>query len=346
MRADLAIVGGGPAGLATAICGARRGLRAVVVDRRGRPLDKPCGEGLMPGGVAALTAMGVEIPTGERAPFIGIRYLDGDVIVEGRFAGGPGWGIRRTTLTEAMVARAELRYGCRVGGWHRASDGVLLETAGGAVSASVLVGADGLHSWVRRDAGVGVRWHGPKRFGVRRHFRVPPWSPFVEVYWGEAGEAYITPVGPQRVGVAFLWSGGPRTFDDLLRCFPVVQAKLSTAIAETEPRGAGPFRQNVRQRCAADVVLIGDAAGCLDAISGEGLTLAFRSAQALADIIACGKPLQAYDRSYRRLSRSYYRLTAVLLALTSRPRLRRLAFSALARCPTLFDRLLAAHTGQ
>jgi len=351
MRADLAIIGGGPAGLATAICAAQRGLRAVVVDRRGRPLDKPCGEGLMPGGVAALTTMGVEIATGDRSPFIGVRYVEGNVIAEGRFVGAPGWGIRRTTLIEAMVVRArtlgvDLRYGCRVDDWHRGAGGVLLKTAGGAVSASLLVGADGLHSRVRRDAGVARPGHGARRFGVRRHFRVQPWSPFVEVHWGEAGEAYITPVGPQRVGVAFLWRGAPRTFDELLRCFPAVQAKLSTAIPETEPRGAGPFRQGVRCRYTDAVVLIGDAAGYLDAISGEGLTLAFRSAEALADIIACGQPLQAYDRAYRRLSRSYYRWTAVLLALASRPRLRRLAFTALARWPALFDRLLATHTGR
>ncbi|MFN8627964.1 MAG: FAD-dependent oxidoreductase [Candidatus Binatia bacterium] len=118
MRADLVIVGGGPAGLATAICAAQRGLSAVVVERRGRPLDKSCGEGLMPGGVAALAAMGVEIPAAERAPFHGIRYVDGEIVADGRFANGPGWGIRRTALVDAMVARAQvlgvgLRYGCR-----------------------------------------------------------------------------------------------------------------------------------------------------------------------------------------------------------------------------------------
>jgi flavin-dependent dehydrogenase len=351
MRAKLVIVGGGPAGLATAICAAQRGLSAVVVDKRGLPLDKPCGEGLMPGGVAALAGMGVEIAADERAPFVGIRYVDGDVVAEGRFADGPGWGIRRTTLIEAMVARAqalgvELHYGCTAGGWHRTAGGVLLQTAAGSIAASVLVGADGLHSRVRRDTGLGVRWRGPQRFGMRRHFPVQPWSPFVEVYWGDAVEAYVTPVGPHRIGVAFLWSGRHRTFDDLLKCFPTVHARLSAAIPETEPRGAGPFRQGVRQRYGEGVVLIGDAAGYLDAITGEGLTLAFRSARALAETIACGHPLRAYDRAYRRLSRSYYHLTTVLLALASRPRLRRLAFQSLARWPGLFDRLLAVHTGE
>lgn len=351
MRADLVIVGGGPAGLATAICAAQRGLSAVVVERRGRPLDKSCGEGLMPGGVAALAAMGVEIPAAERAPFHGIRYVDGEIVADGRFANGPGWGIRRTALVDAMVVRAQvlgvgLRYGCRVHGWQRTAGGVVLQTASGAVSASLLVGADGLHSRVRRAAGLAIRWRGPRRFGIRRHFRVQPWSPFVEVHWGEAAEAYITPVGPQRIGVAFLWSGGPRSFAALLRDFPVVEARLSTAIPETAPRGAGPLRQGVGRRCAYDVALIGDAAGYLDAISGEGLTLAFRSARALADSVARGKPLREYDRAYRRLSRSYYRLTALLLALTSRPRMRSLLFRTLARWPSLFDRLLAAHTAE
>lgn len=349
MTAKLVIVGGGPAGLATAIYAAQQGLSAVVIEKREPPLDKACGEGLMPGGVAALAAMGVAIPAGERAAFIGIRYVDGNVVAEGRFCNGPGWGIRRSTLVEAMAARAralgvDLRYGCAASGWQRTPGGVLLETAGGAIAASVLVGADGLHSRVRHDAGLSARWRGPKRFGTRRHFGVQPWSPFVEVHWGDRLEAYVTPIGPRRIGVAFLWSGCHLPFDEMLGRFPALQARLSTAIPESAARGAGPFRQGVRCRYADNVVLVGDAAGYLDAITGEGLTLAFRSAEALAATIARGEPLRIYDQAYRRLSRSYYLMTTALLAAASRPRMRRLAFKALAGWPALFDKLLAAHT--
>src|SRR5262249_12736081 len=93
---DLVVVGGGPVGLAAAIHAADRGLSAVVLERRTPPLDKACGEGLMPPGVAALGALGVVVPEHARAPFVGIRYVDGDTVAEARFADGPGWGVRRT----------------------------------------------------------------------------------------------------------------------------------------------------------------------------------------------------------------------------------------------------------
>ena len=108
MSVDLAIVGGGPAGLATAIAAAERGLRAIVVEARALPLDKPCGEGVMPAAVAALGAMGVDVPAWGRAPFIGIRYVDGDVVAEGRFPKELSEKIARNeALTE--IARAYLQ---------------------------------------------------------------------------------------------------------------------------------------------------------------------------------------------------------------------------------------------
>ena len=220
-EADLVIVGGGPAGLAAAIHAAQRGLTSVVLERRALPLDKACGEGLMRGGVAALAAMGVEVPEKGRAAFLGVRYVDGPAIAEARFARRPGWGVRRTALVEGMAARArtlgiELRYECEAGPWRRSGTrGLMVETAWGPVGARLLVGADGLLSRVRREAGLELPWRGRRRFGVRRHFRLRPWSPFVEVHWAEGIEAYITPVGPDRVGVALLWDGSGGTFDEL-----------------------------------------------------------------------------------------------------------------------------------
>lgn len=351
-EADLVIVGGGPAGLATAIHAAQRGLTSVVLERRALPLDKACGEGVMPGGVAALAAMGVEVPEKGRAAFLGVRYVDGPAIAEARFARRPGWGVRRTALVEGMAARArtlgiELRYECEAGPWRRSGTrGLMVETAWGPVGARLLVGADGLLSRVRREAGLELPWRGRRRFGVRRHFRLRPWSPFVEVYWAEGIEAYITPVGPDRVGVALLWDGSGGTFDELLARFPAVRERLQGAPAETEARGSGPFRQGVRRRHADRVALVGDAAGYLDAITGEGLTLAFESAAALAEVITDGKPLDAYEMTYRRLSRTYYWMTALVLAVAARPGLRRRVVNALARDPGLFDRLLAISSGE
>jgi flavin-dependent dehydrogenase len=348
---DLVVVGGGPVGLATAIHAAQRGLSAVVLERRMPPLDKACGEGLMPPGVAALAEMGVVIAEHERAPFVGIRYVDGPVVAEARFAERPGWGVRRTVLAEAMATRAralgvDLRHGCAMKGWRPTPEGVLVESAGGALRARMLVGADGLRSRVRRDAGLARALRGRPRFGVRRHYRCKPWSPFVEVHWSERAEAYVTPIGPEEVGVAILWDGSGGRFEALLDRFSGVRARLASALPTSGPRGAGPFRQGVRRRSAGGVALVGDAAGYLDALTGEGLTLGFHTAAALVDTIAQGRPLVAYERAYRQLTRTYYRTTALLLGVARQPWLRARLVRTLARHPDLFARFLAIACGE
>ena len=348
---DLAIVGGGPAGLATAIAAAQRGLTAVVVEHRSLPLDKPCGEGVMPAAVNALASLGVEVPAWGRAPFIGVRYVDGDVVAEGRFPNAPGFGVRRTALVDGMVTRArtlgvDLRYGCASDGWRRAGDAVELATDDGVVRARLLVGADGLRSGVRHAAGLERPGRGRRRFGVRRHYRVAPWSPFVEVYWSERAEAYVTPAGPGRVGVAMLWDGDGSSFDVLLARFPQLEPRLAAAVHDSETRGAGPLRRVAARRFADRVALVGDAAGYLDALTGEGLTLAFDGARALVDVVARGQPLVEYERAYRRLSRTYYLLTGLMLWVAAHPALRRRVIAAFARRPEVFDRVLAINAGE
>ncbi|MFQ5791724.1 MAG: NAD(P)/FAD-dependent oxidoreductase [Acidobacteriota bacterium] len=371
MSFDLAIVGGGPAGLATAIFAAQRGLSSVVLDRRELPLDKPCGEGLMPPGVRLLQEMGVVLPPGSYTPFSGIRYVDGQgeasaktrgesdpaaaraLIAEGRFRTGPGWGIRRTVLIEGMVRRAlelgcVLRYGVGAGQWHVKADGsVQVDTHAGPVRARWLIGADGLHSRIRRDAGLDISSPGPARYGTRRHFKIRPWSSsLVEVQWTDGAEAYLTPVGSQEMGVAFLCSGKATRFALLLERFPDLKGRLSAAPLLSEERGAGPFRQAVRCRYRGPVALVGDAAGYLDALTGEGMSLGFRCAKALVEVLAQGGALPSYETAYRRLSRPYYVMTRLLLAISGRPGLRRRVMAALAQNPKLFDRLLAMSTGE
>ena len=350
MRCDLVIVGGGPAGLATAIHAAQRGREAIVFDRRELPLDKACGEGVMPSGVAALERMGVEIPASARAAFAGIRYIDEARVAEGRFRNGVGWGVRRTALIEALVARArmlgvELRYGSAVERWRCTPDGVVVESEDGPLHAALLVGADGLRSQVRRRAGLERRWRGRQRVGLRCHFVMVPWSTQVEVYWSDGAEAYVTPLGADRINVAILWAGERATFSDLLRRFPRLSERLRGARAEGVVRGAGPFRQAVRRRYADRVALVGDAAGYVDAITGEGVSLGFRCAEALVDTVVHGRPLADYEARYVQLSRAYYRVTGLLLLVARWPRLRRRVLRVLAHDPDLFTHLLAISNG-
>ncbi len=350
MQHDLVIAGGGPAGLAAAIHAARLGLSAVVLERQASPPDKACGEGLMPAGVRALAEMGVRLPPGSGLPFAGIRYLDGGWIAEGRFRGGHGLGLRRTALVEALAARAaaagaELRHGCAVRSWERLGpDAVDVRTEQETLRCRLLVAADGLGSALRRS--VDPRAARPpaargRRFGIRRHYRIEPWTDLVEVHWADGREAYVTPTAPDCVGVAILGPGDGRRFDALLESFPALRARLESAPAIGPDKGAGPLRRRARRLHVPGAALVGDAAGYLDAITGEGITLALRTAQALVETFAAGLPMRAYDRRYRRVTARYYQLTGLLLGIARRPRLRRRLVRALARRPDVFDRLLA-----
>ena len=352
MPADLLIAGAGPVGLAVAIEARLRGLDAVVVERRLPPLDKACGEGLMPIGVAQLAALGVAIDPARCASFAGIRFVDAHATAEGRFADGLGMGVRRTVLSDALLARArevgvELRFGESVTSWSARGDaGVVVTTSRGSGEARLLVGADGLHSSIRRMAGLEGAQRGRVRNGMRRHFRVAPAAPFVEVHWSVGAEAYVTPVGRDEIGVALLWSGEPARYDALLARFPNLAARLAGAEPTSRIEGASRLRRPVLRRHAPGVALVGDAAGYLDPLTGEGLTLGFRCARALVDTVARGAPLADYERAYHSLARSYYQMTGVLLAVAARPWLRRRVVRALARRPDLFDHLLAINAGQ
>lgn len=341
--AEVLIVGGGPAGLATAIAARAEGLDALVVDRAHPPIDKACGEGLMPDGLALLRQLGVRLD--RFRPFHGIRYLDGDVVAEGRFPAGPGAGVRRIHLHQALARRAEeagvrLRWRTRVEGL----EGDAVITDAGPITGRFVVGADGLRSRVRRWAGFAAASADPRhgRFGVRRHFAVAPWSDCVEVYWSDGCEAYVTPVAADEVGVAMLWSGMKSSFDDLLARFPRLAERLRGVPAASRDRGAGPLRQRVTGVVRGRVALVGDASGYVDAITGEGLSLAFHQARALATAIK-RDDLSLYARRHRRIALLPDALTKLLLWIEKRPDLRRRLIRAFAREPAIFSRFLALH---
>jgi len=327
---DLLVVGGGPAGLAAALNAARAGLDVTVLEPRTAPVDKACGEGLMPGGVAALHRLGVRPPG---MPFRGIRYVDEQNCATADFPEGSGLGLRRTALhgalhQAALDAGVEL-VAARAHDVHQ--DSVQVSAAG--VHARYLIAADGLHSPVRRSLGLERTAPGPRRWGLRAHFPLAPWSEYVEVYWGSSGEAYVTPVAPDCVGVAFLGSGR-EPYAQRLAAFPALRERLAGAAAGPV-LAAGPLRQRVSRPVSGRVLLVGDAAGYLDALTGEGLSLGFRCAEAAVGAIVRGDPEQ-YVAEHRRITRRYRLLTAALVRATQPVPARRAIVPLATHAPWLF----------
>lgn len=327
---DLLVAGGGPAGLATATHAARAGLDVVVLDRRSGPIDKACGEGLMPHTVSQLRKIGVE-PHGH--PFRGITYLDATRRVEADFRSGSGMGMRRTALSEALRDAASAA-GVRV---VRAEIGPVSQDAAsvrcGEHRARYLAAADGLHSPIRRSLGLNLPSHGRRRWGIRRHYRIAPWTDTVEVHWAANTEAYVTPVADDLVGVAVLTSNQGK-FDDQLAHHPALAARLA-GVQHGSDRAAGPLRQRVRSRVSGRVMLVGDAAGYVDALTGEGLGIAFGGAEVLVDCVLADSP-QDYDRRWRRMSRRYRLLTAGLLQASGHRPLRSAIVPAADALPVAF----------
>jgi flavin-dependent dehydrogenase len=199
-----------------------------------------------------------------------------------------------------------------------------------------------VRGWAGLDGKSSEAGNESRRFGVRRHFARAPWSDFVEVYWGPGCEAYVTPVAANEVGVAFLWSGRKADFDELLATLPGLAARLAGCGAASRDRGAGPLRQRVRGVRRGNVLLVGDAAGYFDAITGEGLAVALHESAALVEALVAGDPGR-YAAAHRRINRLPDLMTGLVLAMERRPRLRARAIRALAAEPALFSRLLGIH---
>ena len=342
---DVFIAGGGPAGLAAAIAARERGLSVVVADACHPPIEKPCGEGLMPDALAALRRLGVTIGPEASYPFSGIRFLGGDAVAEASFPDGCGLGVRRPALHQLLVDRAaeagaSLCWNTRVS--RICAEGVVLD--GGVVRSRWIIGADGVNSRVRLWAGLDRCTHDTSRFGFRQHYRVAPWSDCVEIYWGDTGQFYITPVSRQEICAVFLSRDRHLRIDDALPKFPELQARLRGAGATDAERGAISISRRFHSVVRGRVALIGDASASVDAVTGQGLCLAFRQAWALADALASGE-LRTYEAAHRRLLRRPVLMERMMLLMDRSPWARRRALGALAARPAIFSSLLAAHVG-
>ena len=343
-QTDVFIVGGGPAGLAAAIAARQQGLEVAVADGAVPPIDKACGEGVMPNGVAALRQLGVTIPAHESMPFRGIRFIEDGRSAEAEFRHERGRGLRRTTLHRLLVDRARA-LGVRLA-WNTpvrglTPEGIRLDT--GPVTCRFVVGADGEGSRVRRWAGLGPV-SPPQRFGFRRHFGVRPWTDVVEVHWCDGAQVFVTPVAPTEVCVALI-SRDPRVrLGRLLEVCPALATHLAGAPVTTTERGGPSASRRLRAVTRGRIALVGEASGSLDGVTGEGLSVLFQQAIALGQALIMGD-LSRYEKVHPRLRRDPALMARLLLAMDRSRWLRRRALQALATEPPLFSSLLALHVG-
>lgn len=274
-----------------------------------------------------------------RAEELGVTRIVGRVIALEQDAGGVNCTVR------SGRGRGRGQNGLEQSGLEQSGE------ASEIVRARWLLGCDGLHSSVRVIAGLdlpprarrttrigvgssaGVRAKSARRYGLRQHFAVAPWSEYIEVHWAPNVEAYVTPVSPGIVGIAML---GRQGFDFAaeLAAIPALAARLQDAVPASSLRGAGPLYQRARRARAGRVLLVGDASGYVDAITGEGLRLGLAQARAAVACIVDGRPAR-YDREWRSISRDFRILTTALVAAANSP-LRRTIVPLARALPAVF----------
>lgn len=344
-EAHILVIGGGPAGLAAAIAARQRGFSVAVADACRPPVEKACGEGLLPAGVTALRALGVELTPQLAFPFRAIRFADDRSSAAAPIPHGSGFGMPRAALQELLIARAaslgvELLWGARVtllGGQRVTVDGTVFDS-------KWVAGADGRKSGVAAWAGLAPRRSGRPRFGFRRHFRVAPWSDAVEVYWAEDAQLVVTPTGTSSVCVVVFTQDPRLRLERALPMFPEVAARLRGATPLDSERGDQTSAARLRAVVRGRVALVGDAAGPVDALTGYGLSLAFQQALCLAEAFE-RDDLRQYEAAHRRLMHTPARMSRLLVTLASSAPIRRRALRLFSRRPELFANLLSVHTG-
>lgn len=343
---DVFILGGGPAGLSAAIAARSSGFHVVLADAEKPPVEKPCGEGLMPDSLECAAELGISIPVTAGYPFRGIRFQSASDAVDAHFPNGHGLGVRRTVL-QPLLADAAARAGVQLL-WRTPVTAIgngSVSIGRGRVRARWIVGADGAQSSVRRWAGLNHFHRNSKRFSYRRHFRIAPWSEYMEIHWGEGCQFYVTPVSANEICLVLMTRDHHQRVAQALPSFPQLEQRLRGVPVLTSERGAYAVTRRLRRVTRDNVALIGDASGTVDPITGEGLCVAFRQAAALADALVA-EDLSAYESAHKRLLRRPRFMADFMLLMDRSKFLQRRTMNAFTTRPQLFAGMLAMHVGQ
>jgi len=346
MGADVLVVGGGPAGIATAIAASLKGLRVVVADARRPPIDKPCGEGLLPKAVEALKQIGIGLCSANAFPLSGFRFSYGNSLASASIKAGTAFGARRTTLHQLLIERGaeagvSFSWGAHVSDFQ--SNGARVGST--FIPCKWLIGADGQNSGVRKWARLKSRGAVFSRFGFRRHFLVQPWTDFVEVHWGDRCQMVFTPISQGEICLSVFTSDSRIRISEALEQFPEASKRLLRARGSTPEQGAVTTLERAESVVRGRVAIVGDASCSVDGIAGQGLSLAFQQAGALAEALA-REDLSSYEIAHRRILRPAARMTRLLLLLDRLPWLRKRVLRVFAANPALFSSMIGIHTGQ
>jgi flavin-dependent dehydrogenase len=367
---DVVIAGAGVAGSTLAILLGRAGLEVALYERHHFPREKACAEGLMPGGVGVLARLGLADGIGG-APFEGVQYHGFGLRMAAAFPaarGCPahGLGQRRLRLDAQLFEAARrtpgvtAREGAAVEGPIIEGDRVAgLAVEGRRVRARLVVAADGPRSLLRRKAGLEGRRRGRVRLGLRAHFRLPDGAPpprLVDVFVGEGHEIYVTPLPGREVAVAALTEDGDGNarahFARWVRLHPALAERLDGAEQTSELAGQMPLESRARRGACPGLVLLGDAAGFVDPVTGSGMAQALLSAELLArTVVAEGRldpswdTLADFDRRRRALLRDTVLLTRFVLGMARRPFWARQTLRLMNASPDLYGHLVGVAGG-
>jgi flavin-dependent dehydrogenase len=341
---EVVVVGAGPAGLVAAIAARQRGLDVTVLDARIPPIDKPCGEGILPQGVAALGALGISLPAETTFPFRGIRFVDAGQSARADFPGAPGFSMRRVKLHQFLIEHAiasgvEIRWATRV----VKIDGAAVATTREAYSCRWLIGADGQNSYARKWVGLDPRMPASKRYGFCSHFGRAPWSSATEVHWAKGCQIFVTPMCGQEIGVAVLSRDPGLRIERALQRFPALAEKLRGVKATTREAGDTTSLKILPAVARGCVALIGDASGTVDALTGHGLSLSFQQAIPLAEAMRRGD-LAFYRAAHKHISSVAVLMSRLMLLMTASDWIRSRTIRLFQDSPALFTRMLAIHS--
>jgi geranylgeranyl reductase family protein len=369
---EIVVVGGGPAGCATAIFLKERGHDVLLIDAARFPRDKICGEGVSPEAWRLLRALGAAERVRAQAPhpLHGMRLTspDGTSFV-GEYGGDrePGFALRRFDLDLALLETARA-HGVEVAEDTRATglrvvDGVVtalsLSRHGGpetVCEARLVVAADGRASLVARRLGL-LREHPRlRKFAVRGHFEdVQGLTDYGEMHVGGGGYCGIAPLSGSAANVAFVLDRGEMAkaggdveafYRETLHRWPRISERLARARLLAPPRAIGPLALEARAVSSPGALLVGDAAGFYDPFTGEGVTLALRSAEMAAEVASRSlrqgpaHDLTDYDRLRRAATKDKFRLNRLLQFVVEWPSLSNAVAARLARRQDLADQLV------